>query len=73
MRATVVPVPITDQRKALQNVVESAQYLSTSRRRIWDLLRAGELTAVRDGKHVKIRTEELDAYINRLPAYEPSA
>lgn len=61
----------SDQRKALRTVVESAQYISTSRRRIWDLLRAGELTAVRDGKHVKIRTEELDSYIDRLPAYEP--
>jgi excisionase family DNA binding protein len=64
-------MPTPDQRKALQTVVESAQYISTSRRRIWDLLRAGQLTAVRDGKHVKIRTEELDAYIDRLPAYEP--
>lgn len=64
-------MPTTEQRKALQTVVESAQYISTSRRRIWDLLRSGELTAVRDGKHVKIRTEELNAYIDRLPAYEP--
>lgn len=65
-------MPAPDQRKALRTVVESAQYISTSRRRIWDLLRSGDLTAVRDGKHVKIRTEELDRYIDRLPAYEPS-
>lgn len=64
-------MPTTDQRKALQTVVESAQYISTSRRRIWDLLRSGQLTAVRDGKHVKIATTELDRYIAGLPAYEP--
>lgn len=64
-------MPATDQRKALRTVVESAQYISTSRRRIWDLLRAGQLTAVRDGKHVKIATAELDRYISELPAYEP--
>lgn len=64
-----MPTPIP--RNALHTVAQSAQYLSTSKRRIFDLLRTGELTAVRDGKYVKIRTEELDRYIAELPAYEP--
>ena len=64
-------MPTTETRKALQNVAESAQYISTSKRRIWDLLRAGHLTAVRDGRSVKIATTELDRYISALPAYEP--
>lgn len=63
----------TDERKALRTVVQSAQYLATSRRRVWDLLRAGELAAVRDGGVVKIKVEELDRYIDSLPSYEPSS
>lgn len=64
-------MPTTDQCKTLQTVADSAQYISTSRRRIWDLLRSGDLTAVRDGRIVKIATAELDRYAASLPAYEP--
>lgn len=56
---------------ALQNVTQAAQYLSTSRRRVMELLRSGELAGIRDGGRVKIRTSELDRYISALPAYEP--
>lgn len=66
-------MPTTEsERKALRTVAESGEYISTSRRRIWELLRSGQLTAVRDGGVVKIRTDELDRYIESLPAYEPS-
>lgn len=55
----------------MQTVAEAANYLSTSKRRVWDLLRCGELAGVRDGKFVKITTSELERYIRELPAYEP--
>ena len=56
---------------ALQNV--SRCILSTSRRRIMELLKSGELAAVRDGGWVKIRVAELDRYIADLPSYEPAS
>ena len=55
----------------LQNVTQAAAYLSTSRRRIMELLKSGALAGVRDSGRVKIRTAELDRYIADLPAYEP--
>lgn len=58
---------------ALQNVSQAAAYLSTSRRRIMELLKSGELAAVRDGGRVKIRVAELDRYIADLPSYEPAS
>ena len=57
---------------ALHSVAQSAQYLACSRGRIYQLLRAGELVAVRDGQRLKIRRSELDGYIDRLPSYEPA-
>lgn len=52
---------------------EAAVYLACSERRLDELIRAGAIAAVRDGKNVKIRTTELERYISELPAYEPAS
>lgn len=52
---------------------QAAVYLSCSERRLDELIRAGAIAAVRDGKNVKIRSTELDRYISELPAYEPAS
>lgn len=57
----------------LQTRAQAAEYLSTSQRRLDELIRAGALAAVRDGSSVKIHTTELERYIAELPAYEPAA
>ena len=57
----------------LHTVVGAAAYLHTSQRRVWKMLQSGDLTAVRDGRMVKITQAELDRYIANLPAYEPAA
>lgn len=55
----------------LRTRAEAALYLRTSLRRLDELIRSGELAAVRDGRSVKILTTELERYISELPAYEP--
>lgn len=55
----------------LHTVSGAGEYLKTSERRVWELLRSGLLAAVRDGRAVKITTVELERYIRDLPAYEP--
>jgi len=56
----------------LQTRAQAADYLSTSQRRLDELIRAGAIAAVRDGAAVKIHTIELERYIADLPAYEPA-
>lgn len=65
--------PTETNGNALHNVSQAAAYLSTSRRRIMELLRSGELAGIRDGGRVKIRVAELDRYISDLPSYEPAS
>ena len=57
----------------LRTRAEAAQYLRTSQRRLDELIKSGQLAAVRDGRSVKIHAAELDRYINDLPAYEPAS
>ena len=57
---------------ALRSRREAAKYLGTSTSRLDNLIRSGALTALRDGRSVKITTQELDRYIADLPAWEPS-
>lgn len=52
---------------------EAATYLACSERRLDELIRSGQLAAVRDGKNVKITVAELERYIAALPAYEPAS
>jgi excisionase family DNA binding protein len=57
----------------LLTVAGAAQFLSTSNRRVFELIRTGSLAAVRDGQKVKILATELERYVADLPAYEPVA
>lgn len=49
----------------------AAELLSTTPRRVADLRRAGELVAVKDGRTFKYRADDLQAYVDRLPTFEP--
>lgn len=49
----------------------AAEVLSTSRYRVDELRRAGKLIAVQDGGVYKYRRDDLLAYIEGLPAFEP--
>lgn len=49
----------------------AAELLSTTKRRIHELRRAGELAAVSDGREFKFRATDLQAYIDGLRVYEP--
>jgi excisionase family DNA binding protein len=55
----------------LQSRADSARYLGTSERRLDELIRSGVITAVRDGRSVKVTTAELERYISELPIHEP--
>jgi excisionase family DNA binding protein len=57
----------------LRTRAEAAEYLRTSERRLDELIRAGQLAAVRDGAKVKIYVSELERYIATLPAFEPAS
>jgi len=66
-------VTVATSGSRLQTVADASRYLSTSQRRMWELIRSGQIAAVRDGGKVKVRTAELDRYADDLPAYEPAS
>lgn len=66
-----MPIGVAPDSGGLNSRAESAKYLRTSQRRLDELIRAGAIAAVRDGRSVKITTTELERYIRDLPAYEP--
>jgi excisionase family DNA binding protein len=49
----------------------AAEVLSTTERRIDELRRAGELTAVQDGRQFKFTAAELQRYVDSLETFEP--
>ena len=55
----------------LRSRAEAARYLKTSLRRLDELIQSGAITALRDGRNVKITAVELERYIADLPSYEP--
>ncbi|AFC54993.1 helix-turn-helix domain-containing protein [Mycobacterium paraintracellulare] len=57
--------------KLLYDAEGAAELLSTTPKRISELRRAGVLGAVLDGKKYKFTADELQRYVDRLPAYEP--
>ncbi|OBK22517.1 helix-turn-helix domain-containing protein [Mycobacterium asiaticum] len=59
--------------KLLYDTPAAAELLSTTERRIHELRRGGQLGAVVDGRKFKFTADELQRYIDRLPAYEPGA
>jgi excisionase family DNA binding protein len=46
------------------NVCEAAEYLRTSRQRIYDLLSSGRLRRYKDGSRVLVLRAEIDAYLS---------
>jgi len=55
----------------LNSRAEAAAYLRMSKRRLDELIKAGVIAAVRDGRNVKVTHAELERYIADLPSYEP--
>jgi excisionase family DNA binding protein len=49
------------------SVAEAADYLRTSRQRIYDLLSSGRLTRFRDGSRILLSLEEIDLYLAGAP------
>jgi excisionase family DNA binding protein len=45
------------------SIIEAADYLRTSRQRIYDLLSSGRLTRFKDGSRVLLSRDEIDAYL----------
>lgn len=68
-----MPNPNAPDSGGLRSRAEAARYLKTSPRRLDELIRSGEIAAVRDGRNVKITQAELERYIADLPSYEPVA
>ncbi len=52
--------------KVLLTIPECADRLSLGRSKIYQLMQAGELRAVRIGRAVRVSVREVDAYAERL-------
>ena len=52
--------------KVLLSIPEAAERLSLGRSKLYELMTAGELKAVRIGRAVRLPVEEVDAYARRL-------
>ena len=46
-------------------VDEAAHYLRISRRQVYKIVRGGDLRAVRVGERLRLRPEDVDAYLER--------
>lgn len=55
----------------LLNIRQVAKALNVSDKTVWRRIERRELAARRIGRHVKVRPEDLDAYVASLPEYEP--
>lgn len=62
---------MTAPAKLLYDAEGAAELLSTTAKRISELRRAGELSAVKDGKKYKFTSSELQRYVDSLSEYEP--
>lgn len=59
--------------KIAYSVLEAADQLGMHKTTVYDLIRAGEIRAVRMGpsrKKIGIKHDDLVAYVDRSPAYE---
>lgn len=52
--------------KMLLTIPEAAERLSLGRSKVYELLNAGEFTAVRIGRAVRVPAPELERYVARL-------
>lgn len=59
--------------KLLFNADAAAELLSTTKRRVHELRRCGQLTAVLDGREMKFTYTELQRYADSLQAFEPKS
>lgn len=57
------PVPSVVCEDPLLTVAEAARRLGYAKSRIYELVRQGDLIAMRDGKHIRIRAEVVGAFI----------
>lgn len=57
--------------RLLYDAAGAAELLSTSKSRIHELRRAGVIVAVKDGHEFKFTADDLHAYVESLPSYEP--
>lgn len=68
-----MPTKTAPDSGGLRSRAEAARYLKTSLRRLDELIKSGDLVAVRDGRNVKVTVAELERYIAELPSYEPAS
>jgi len=54
------------QERVLLSIICAAERLSLGRSKVYELMQAGELRAVRIGRAVRIPTSEVDGYAARL-------
>lgn len=54
--------------RGLYPIADAAHYLGISESRIWQLMNAGDLRAVKLGRRRLIPADALDAFIAQLPA-----
>ena len=52
--------------KVLLSIPEAAERLSLGRSKLYELMTAGELKAVRIGRAVRLHTSEIDRFAERL-------
>ena len=52
-------------RTALLSVNGAAAYMGVSRWKVYDLVRRGDLQALRAGERLRFRPEDLDSYLER--------
>lgn len=50
---------------AVLRVVEAASYLACSERKVWTLIKDGELPAIRFGRITRVERADLDAFIQQ--------
>lgn len=49
------------------NLIEACEYISTSEKRMRNLIKSGQISAKVDGRLFKISDQELDRYMDSLP------
>jgi len=59
--------------KRLLSLEEAGEYLGISRRRAYQLVGAGEIRSVHVGRLHRVAIEELDKYVDGLPASKPKS
>lgn len=59
--------------KAYGTVPEAVEYSGLSRSRLYEAMRAGELTAKKAGRRTLIPFAELEAYLASLPTFQAGA